>query len=146
MASEGRDVTVYRALPSVMRLMLALPLALVGLLAWTAVQPGGAIQAALETIAIPLLVGAALSYVFLRQAHTIVVDKGTGVIEFQTAVGVRVVHVREVVSISPSFLQHGQLVIRHSNGTVAIPAQFSGLHDLVTWVRDQNAAVVVKGL
>lgn len=141
------DVTVYHAFsPTTRTLMLVGPLVVVGALLWSASQEGATLSGALSRFAPFLIMGSIIGYVMYRVAHTIVVHEAEGSLEFRTFLGTRTVRVMEIASISPSFLQHGQLVIKHAQGSVAIPGQFAGLHDLVEWIRRANPAVVFKGI
>ena len=81
-----------------------------------------------------------------RVAHTVVLHDTAATLEFRTFLGVRVVPARDITSITPSFFQRSQLIIRHANGSVSIPAQFAGCHDLLEWIRKRNPQVVLKGV
>src|SRR5262245_28333388 len=142
------DVTVYRPISPLMRVLAVLmPVVLAAVILSDVAKGSATLSAALERFGPFLLVATIVVYPFLRQAHTIVCHNTAGLLEFSTFFGTRSVRASEIRSISPTFLvQPRQLVVRHSAGSVAISAQFAGLHDLIGWIRQQNPRVVLKGL
>jgi len=142
------DETVYQMSPMKRAFMLLAPLLILAVLLWTTADSGADLGAALERspIGFPILIlGSLLGFIGYRLAHTILLHDTDATVEFRTFLGTRVVPVRNIASISPSFFQ-GQLVIKHVNGSVTMPAQFAGCHDLVEWIRKRNPEVVLKGI
>jgi hypothetical protein len=141
------DETVYHPLtPTTRRLMVLAPLILLAMLVWSAAESGADLWAALERFGPSLAVGSLIGVTIYRMAHTIILYDTTSTLEFRTFIGSRVVSARDITSVSPSFFQSGQLVIKHANGSVTMLAQFDGCHDLLEWIRKRNPAVILKGI
>ena len=141
------DETVVPTIPALVKApMIIAPFLLLGGVVWASVEGGGGISGALQRFAPFLIIGSLIGFMVYRVAHTVVLHDTAATLEFRTFLGVRVVPARDITSITPSFFQRSQLVIRHTSGSVAIPAQFEGCHELVEWIRKRNPEVVLKGL
>jgi hypothetical protein len=127
-------------------LMLVAPCVLLGSVIWSELQRGATLTGAVERFAPFLAVGGVLALGVYRIAHTIVRRETEASLEFRTFIGRRVVSVMDITSIAPGRLQSGQLVVRHSHGSVVMPAQFSGCHELLEWIRTRNPSVVLNGI
>ena len=141
------DETILQTVPPLVKAsMMVGPLVILGAMLWVSVESGAGVESALQRFGPFLLIGSIVGFMVYRVAHTIVLHDTAGTVEFRTFLGVRVVPARDIDSITPSFLQRSQLVVRHSGGSVSIPAQFEGCHDLIEWVRKRNPHVVLKGI
>lgn len=141
------DDRVLQAVPPLIKALMVLgPLVVVGTVLWAAVDSGASVGTALERFGPFLIIGSLIAFMMYRVTHTIVLHNTAGTLEFRTFLGTRVVAAREITSISPSFFQRGQLVVKHANGSVNIPARFEGCHDMLEWVRKRSPQVVLKGI
>ena len=141
------DETVLRTVPPLVKASMVLgPLVVLGGVLWASVEGGAGIEGALQRFGPFLIIGSMIGFMVYRVAHTIVLRDTAATVEFRTFLGVRVVPVREITSITRAFLQPNQLVVRHASGSVPIPAQFEGCHDMIEWVRKRNPHVVLKGI
>jgi hypothetical protein len=143
----SRDETVLKTMPAlVMAPMIVAPFLLLGSLVWLSVEGGAGVSVALQRLGPFLIIGSLMVFMVYRVAHTVVLHDTAATLEFRTFVGVRVVLARDTTSVTPSFFQRSRLVIRHASGSVNIPAQFEGCHDLLEWIRKRNPQVVFKGI
>jgi hypothetical protein len=141
------DERVLQTVPPMMRVLMMLgPLLVLGGMLWVVMESGADVGGALQRFGPFLVVGGLVGYVVYRVAHTIVLHETASTLEFRTFLGTRVVAARDITPISPSFFQRGQLVVKHASGSVTIPAQFDGCHDLVEWIRKRNPDVGLKGI
>jgi hypothetical protein len=143
----SRDETVLQTMPVLVRaLMIVFPVLLCGGLLWTWVEGGIGVSAALQRLGPFIIIALSIGFITYRVAHTVVLHETAATLEFRTFLGARVVPAREITSISSSFFQRSQLVIKHASGSVSVPAQFEGCHDLIEWIRTHNPRVVLKGI
>lgn len=127
---------------TLMRLLPAVPAGIV----LSAVVEGRSPGEIVVRYGFPLAAFCAIAYVHMRSCHTIELRDDQGAIEFKTFLGARMVPVREIASISPGFVQRNRLIIRYAGGSVAIPGQFAGLHDMLEWIRRQNPSARLGGI
>jgi len=143
----SRDETVLQTIPALVKApMIVAPFLLLGGVLWASFEGGAGVSGALQRFGPFLIIGLLIGFMVYRVAHTVVLHDTAATLEFRTFLGVRVVPARDITSITPSFFQRSQLIIRHANGSVSIPAQFAGCHDLLEWIRKRNPQVVLKGV
>ena len=143
----SRDETVLQTIPALVKApMIVAPFLLLGGVLWASFEGGAGVLGALQRFGPFLIIGLLIGFMVYRVAHTVVLHDTAATLEFRTFLGVRVVPARDITSITPSFFQRSQLIIRHANGSVSIPAQFEGCHDLLEWIRKRNPQVVLKGV
>ena len=143
----GQDERVLQTMPPLVKApMIAAPFVLLSLVVWSSIEGGAGIAGAIQRFGPFLIIGALIGFMVYRVAHTVVLHETAATLEFRTFLGVRVVPAREIESVTASFFQRSQLVIRHASGSVSIPAQFEGCHDLLEWIRKRNPRVVLKGI
>jgi hypothetical protein len=141
------EETVLQTVPPLVKASMMLgPLVVLGAILWASVEGGAGVEGALQRFGPFLLIGSMIGFMVYRVAHTIVLHDTAGTLECRTFLGARVVPARDITSITPSFLQRSQLVVRHASGSVSIPAHFAGCHDMIEWVRKRNPDVVLKGI
>jgi hypothetical protein len=126
--------------------MIVAPFLLFGAVVWVSIEGGAGVSFALQRLGPFIIMALLIGFMVYRVAHTVVRHETSATLEFRTFLGVRVVPAREIASIAPSFFQRGQLVIKHAGGSVSMPAQFEGCHDLLEWIRKSNPRVVFKGI
>ena len=143
----SRDETVLQTMPALVKApMIVAPFLLLGGVLWASFEGGTGVSGALQRFGPFLIIGSLIGFMAYRVAHTVVLHETAATLEFRTFLGVRVVPARDIASITPSFFQRSQLVIRHASGSVSIPAQFEGCHNLLEWIRKRNPQVVLKGM
>ena len=141
------DETVLQTLPPLVKASMIIgPLVVLGGMVWVSVESGAGVEGGLQRFGPFLIIGSIIGFTVYRVAHTIVLHDTAGTLEFRTFLGVRVVPARDITSITRAFLQRSQLVVRHAGGSVCIPAQFEGCHDMIEWIRKRSPHVVLKGI
>jgi hypothetical protein len=68
-----------------------------------------------------------------------------GRIEFECPIRRVILTPREIVSIRPDRRQFGFLVIKHDSGTLRLLNQFTGFHELLTYIEAANPAAELLG-
>ena len=143
----SRDETVLQTMPVLVKApMIVAPFLLLGVVLWVSFEGGTGVSGALQRLGPFLIVASLIGFTMYRVAHTVVLHETAATLEFRTFLGVRVVPVREITTVTSSFFQRSQLVIKHASGSVSIPAQFDGCHALLEWIRKRNPQVVFKGI
>jgi hypothetical protein len=141
------DSTEYRAVSSTMRvLMVITPLVAIVAVVWMAAEQGGTLGSNLPLLAPFLLLGVMFAYGVFRVGHTIVLREADASVEFRTFFGVRIVPVTQIVSVLPVTPGSAWLILKHAHGSVVIAGQFTGLHDVLEWIRRKNPDVRFRGI
>jgi hypothetical protein len=91
-----------------------------------------------------VIIGINLYFWVLSLPHTIrVADDGS--IEFISIVRRKRVMPREIRSIRPDNGQLGYLTVRTDSGRVRLLNQFDGFHEFITWLKENNPAIELRG-
>jgi hypothetical protein len=140
-------VTRYVAIsPTTRVLMLITPLVAIGAVVWIATRRDGRVDSDMPLLAPFLLIGVMFAYGVFRAAHTIVLREFDGSAKFHTFFGVRIISAAQIQSVLPVTAGSAWLILKHAHGSVVIAGHFSGLHEVLEWIRQRNPEVRFKGM